>query len=389
MDVETRARAVCDWLIGEARLLEDPDAVANGMVNRLIDAGVPIDRMTIAIPTLHAARRGLGRMWTSDGGLRWLDFPWNNRPDYEDSPFHVAHRTRQWVEFRLDEISDDAYGIVHDLRQGGFTHYLCIPVFFRDGEGGVTFATRRPEGFSADDLTVLRLVEPSLAMVIDLRRAWRLFDETLRMYVGDEPHARILSGEVQRGEVVPIRAAIMFTDMRGFTGLSAAMTAGETVELLNRYFDIVVPPIEQTGGQVLKYIGDGVLAIHRATDHGRICCSAALEAARLIVERMADDHADEPFRIKIAHHYGEVAYGNIGSGTRLDYTVVGPGVNIASRLADLCGQLERPALTTADFASMLPDRTFRDIGEHTLRGVPEPQRVFEPELLETPLASTG
>ena len=382
-EVAARAAAIRDWLIGEARFIDDPDVVVEGFVQRLLQAGFPLDRFASAIPTLYAVRRGMGRNWSREEGVRSLDFPWDNRAAYEASPYYPAHRTRDWVAFRLDEVADGDYGIVAELRAGGFTHYLCLPVFFRDGtEGGLTFATRHPEGFSEADLALLRAIEDPMAMVLELNRVWILLRETLRMYVGEEPQARILSGQVQRGDVVHIRSAIVFADMRGFTAISGGMSGEETVELLNRYFDCVVPPIEAVGGDVLKYIGDGVLAIFRAEDHGAAACAKALEAARAIVERIeADRAATEParrFDIKIALHLGEVAYGNIGSGARLDYTVVGGSVNLASRLADLAGRLDRHILVSADFAQRLPDQGFEEMGEHELRGVAEPQRVFAP-----------
>ena len=382
-EVAARAAAVRDWLIGEARFIDDPDTVVEGFVARLIDAGLPLDRMTSAIPTLYAVRRGLGRNWSREAGIRTLDFPWDNRADYEASPFYPAHRTRDWVVFRLDEVADQDYGIVAELRREGYTHYLCMPVFFRDGtEGGLTFATRHPEGFSESDLALLRAIEDSIAMVLELKRVWILLRETLRMYVGEAPQARILSGQVRRGDVVHIRSAIVFADMRGFTALSGGMSGEETVDLLNRYFDCVVPPIEEAGGDVLKYIGDGVLAIFRAEERGEAACAKALQAARAILERIAADRAAAAparrFDIKIALHFGEVAYGNIGSGARLDYTVVGGSVTLASRLADLAGQLERHLLVSTDFAQRLPDQGFDAMGEHELRGVAEAQRVFAP-----------
>ena len=382
-EVAARAAAIRDWLIGEARFIDDPDVVVEGFVSRLIEAGLPLDRMASAIPTLYAVRRGLGRNWSREAGVRTLDFPWDNQAVYEASPFYPAHRAREWVAFRLDEVADEDYGIVAELRAGGFTHYLCMPVFFRDGtEGGLTFATRRPEGFSGADFALLRAIEAPMAMVLELNRVWILLRETLRMYVGEEPQARILSGQVRRGDVVHIRSAIVFADMRGFTALSGAMNVEETVALLNRYFDCVVPPIEAAGGDVLKYIGDGVLAIFRAEERGEAACVKVLRAARAILERVEADRAAAGaaarFDIKIALHFGEVAYGNIGSGARLDYTVVGGSVNLASRLADLAGQLERHILVSTDFAQRLPDQGFEAMGEHELRGVVEAQRVFAP-----------
>ncbi|WP_162906899.1 adenylate/guanylate cyclase domain-containing protein [Algihabitans albus] len=382
-DAMARARAVRDWLLNEARFLDDPDEATEGFAQRLIAAGLPLDRMASAMPTLYAVRRGLGRIWSRKATIKALDFPWDNQAIYEASPYYQAHLTRRWVTFRLDEIRDEAYNIVPELRAEGYRHYICMPIFFSDGaEGGITFATCNPDGFSDEDIAILQAIEPEIAIVLDLNRARRLLQETLRMYVGDEPHTRILSGQVRRGEVLHIRSAILFTDMRGFTALSAAMSAEDTVALLNRYFDCVVPPIERRGGQVLKYIGDGVLAIHRAGETEQAACMAALESAKDIIARVAEDCAGardgQRFGIKIGLHYGEVAYGNIGSGARLDYTVVGSDVNIASRLADLAGRLDRQLLVSSSFVEMLPNRPFQSLGQHALRGVASPQSVLEP-----------
>ncbi len=382
-EIAARAQALQQWLIGDARHIDDPGVIVEGFIHRLIDAGLPLDRLASAIPTLYAVRRGLGRHWTRENGLSTLEFPWDNVTGYEASPYYEAHETRDWVSFRLNETPDDAYGVVPELRAGGYTHYLCMPVFFRDGTfGGMTFATRHPDGFSPSNLAFLRAIEDAVAIVLELNRVWLLLHETLKMYVGDEPQARILSGQVQRGDVVRIRSAIVFADMRGFTALSGKMTSEETVALLNRFFDCVVPPIEAAAGDVLKYIGDGVLAIFRAEEDEQAACAKAMAAARAVLQRVRDDRAAASpsvrFDIKIALHFGEVAYGNIGSGARLDYTVVGGSVNLASRLADLAGRLEHRILVSADFAERLSSHEFEALGAHELRGVAEPQRVFAP-----------
>ncbi|MEM1048477.1 MAG: adenylate/guanylate cyclase domain-containing protein [Pseudomonadota bacterium] len=378
-----RARETREWLSGSARLETDASAFLETLAGHCLRAGVPVDRITGALPTLHAMRRGLGRVWTRGEGVRVLEFSWDNQDEYLDSPYYQAHQTGDWVAFRLDEIDDSAYGIVRFLREEGFTHYACMPVFFRDGtEGGLTFATRDPAGFRPDDLGVLKAIGPAISVLLDLNRVWRLLEETLQMYVGEEPKERILSGQVRRGDVLRIGAGILFADMRGFTALSASLDAEETVALLNRYFDCVVPPIEARGGQVLKYIGDGVLAIRKSDRIGTAACAGLLEAARDIARRVreatAKDPPDRRFRIKISLHYGEVAYGNIGSGARLDYTVVGNDVNLASRLADLAGHLDRPILASDAFRRRFAEAEFTPFGAHGLKGVDGTVPVFVP-----------
>jgi adenylate cyclase len=409
--VRDRAFPVVRWLLQEGRFINSADEATLGYATRLREAGVPVDRMMSAMPTLHAQRRGLGRLWDSRTGVRELIFPWDNQDAYQASPYYHAHQTGEWVRLKLAETDDSAYGIVPELRADGIVDYVCIPIDFHDGtEGGMTYATRAAGGFSDDDLKVIAAVEPAMAMMLDLKRASRLVHETLKMYVGAEPHARIIAGEVRRGGVQPTASALLMADMRGFTALASHMTPDETVRLLNRYFDCVVPQIEAAGGEVLKYIGDGVLAIFRggpAADHdvdasvsstgdaeaAQRASEAALSAARAILEAVdeacgvaldpADGPAGEPaFDIKMGLHFGEVAYGNIGSGARLDFTVVGQGVNLVSRLTDLCGALDERLVVSRVLADHLPDQTFTSLGHHPLKGLAEPQEALKPKALK-------
>ncbi len=361
-----------DWLVGEARFIETPDVAVLGLVERLHAIGVPVDRMASAMPTLHAERRGLGRIWTREDGVRELPYPWGQEAEYEASPYYVAHQTRAWVRLRLTLEPASRFGIARDLKAAGYTDYVCIPIFLQDGDlAGMTFATQHVQGFSDHDLAVLRTIESACAILFDLKRSWRVARETLRMYVGTEPRDRILSGQVQRGDTIPIRAAILFADMRGFTARSSRLDAAATVALLNRFFDCVVPPIEAAGGEVLKYLGDGLLAIVNRPDDAA-ACRAALEAAMAARRAVA---ASGEFGMKLALHHGEVAYGNIGSGARLDYTVIGRDVNITSRLADLCGTADAPMVASAAFAARVGTLDVRPLGPVTLRGVNGPVDV--------------
>lgn len=201
------------------------------------------------------------------------------------------------------------------------------------------------------------------------------------MYVGDEPHKRILAGDVRRGEVSRITSAILFADMRGFTSLTAAMDEEAVTALINDYYDCVVPHVEAAGGEVLKFIGDGVLAIFRADEgSGKAASTNGFEAARNALasvdarNRLPD--ADPPFDVGIGLHFGQAAYGNVGSGARLDYTVIGRDVNLASRISSLCGELNIRLLVSGELRSRLPDMPFASVGEHHLKGIADPVEVF-------------
>ena len=203
-----------------------------------------------------------------------------NRPGKR--PLAEAHRLNQWVFSWLPELADDTYDIVAPLKAAGYTHHIAIPVVLPNGmRNGFTFATRAPKGFTDEDVAVLRTIMPTLAALQEILALHRVMREVMRMYVGDEPHRRILSGDVRRGEVLRIRAAMLFADMRNFTGITGAMSEEEATDLVNQYYDCIVPPIDERGGEVLKFIGDGILAIFRAGEDKEVePCWRALAAAR-------------------------------------------------------------------------------------------------------------
>ena len=196
------------------------------------------------------------------------------------------------------------------------------------------------------------------------------------MYVGEEPHQRILSGDVKRGDVSSIRSAILFADMRDFTALTAPMGAAETTALLNVYYDCIVPHIEGNGGEVLKFMADGILGIFRAQADGANAAARALLGAKQGLAAVAANEIEPTFEVGIALHVGEVAYGNVGSGMRLDYTVIGRDVNLASRIAGLCGALRQPLLVSSAFRQLTPAESYEDCGAHRLKGLAEPETIF-------------
>jgi adenylate cyclase len=386
MDGPTLRAAVAlrDWLLHEAVCIDDFSDVLAGLAERLNAMGLPVDRLSTAIDVLHSDYAGIGRIWTRDGGMRINYFPHSDAvsESYLRSPFAHVHQTRDWLFLDLDATPDDAFGVVPELKEQGYAHYLCVPLFFSNGsENGVTFATRSGPGFEPRDVDVLRFVMGSFAIVMELRAVSRRLDDVLRIYVGDEPHREILGGAIRRGQVLRIRSAILFADMRNYTGLSSAMSPEETVALLNTLFDCLVPPIEAQGGEVLKYMGDGVLAIFRDRgDDTGSAAFAALTAAREALARIdAAGHAGTGVQLAagIALHHGEAAYGNVGSGQRLDFTVIGRDVNIASRIAGLNKGLGEPLLMSQTFAEHLWVPGTR-LGAFALDGIPEKVTLYRP-----------
>ncbi|MEZ0169899.1 adenylate/guanylate cyclase domain-containing protein [Microvirga sp. TS319] len=387
LDVETLPRVIAlrDWLVTTASRMEDSNEVLDGFLHRLIVLGLPIDRAVSAIEALHSEYAGIGRFWTREDGtiVRYLPHGDRRETIYQTSPFAHVNRTGEWLILDLAETPDDLFPIIPELKQAGYRHYLTIPISFTNGaQNAISFATRAPEGFGRQGLTILRLVMPSFALVTELRATSNRLDEVLRIYVGDEPHRAILSGAIQRGQVTRIRSAILFADMREYTRISSSLSPESAVDLLNNYFDCLVPPIEDEGGEVLKYLGDGLLAIvrDRGDDTGG-AAQSALTAATKALRRIeaANNEGRFPVQINVglALHHGDAAYGNVGSGQRLDFTVIGRDVNLASRIADLNKRLGEPLLMSKPFVEHLWGNP-HPLGTHAVEGFEEEVEVYKP-----------
>ncbi len=375
-----------DWLLDRAVFMPDlGDALAE-LCEQIVAAGVPLARATSAVQLLNANSSGVGREWRLGEPVIERVYPYGPQSDrsYDRSPFAEAHRTNRWVELHVAQTPDDAYGIVPELKTHGYTHYVCIPLVFSNGRrrNGVTFATKHADGFLSAHLDLFRAILPALRAVMEIRAGERILNEVLQTYVGGDPHDRILAGDVHRGTVTRIKSAILFSDLRGYTTLSMTLAEEDIADLLNRYFDCVVPEVEARGGEVLKFIGDGVLAMFQERNgDGLRACRAALDAATSSLDAIerANAFGSLPAVLEagIALHYGEAVYGNVGSGERLDFTMIGRDVNIANRITRLNGRLNRPVLMSEAFARQIPIGT-QDIGDFELKGVPGQHTLFAP-----------
>lgn len=381
------AAAVREWLIGPAIEMNELAGALGGLCDRIVDAGIPLARATTAVRLLHASTQGVGREWRIGEPMIERVYPYSPQSDqgFNDSPYGLAHRTGEWVMFDPRELADSTFTIVADLKKGGYTQYVCIPLKLGNSRNrnAITFATRAAGGFAPEHLEFFRTIEPAVRIVMELRATERNLVEVLQTYVGGDPHRRILAGDVHRGTVTRIRSAILFSDLRGYTGLSMQLPEEDIADLLNRYFDCVVPEIERCGGEVLKFIGDGILAIfqQRGDCDAAAVCNAALAAAVAGLDRIAraNTYKSLPALLEagIALHYGEAAYGNVGSRNRLDFTVIGRDVNIASRMSRLNAPLAQPILMSQAFVDQIGQRA-RPLGAHPFRGVAGTHTLFAP-----------
>jgi len=324
--------AISTWLMSEARLIGDTATLDQSIVDRLRDAGLPITRFTTGVPSLHPQVDSFSTLWELGKGLTFRQFRLNpsSTQMLRDSPAFVVYEEGRAVRCRMETTPQHGeYPILADLRNAGLTDYLILPLPFSDGSNkAMSFATDRKGGFTDDEIAILEGIRHALAATMEVHHLRRMARVLMDTYVGPVAGRRVLEGAIKRGSGETIRAAIWFCDLKGFTSLSERLPAQLLIDMLNAYFDAVTPAIEAEGGEILKFIGD-------------------------------------------------VLYGNVGGEKRLDFTVIGPAVNLASRLEGLTRELGRPVLVSAEFAA-LQAGGLEFLGEFAFKGVSETRKVYAP-----------
>jgi adenylate cyclase len=369
------------WLTAEGRFAPDTGCLLEMLCEKLTELGTPIARATAHVRTLHPEFRGVSRIWRRGQSteIRTSRHGIESTSDYQNSPVEHVIETGQWLDTFLSEATDRRFPILATLRAEGITHYVMAPLIFSNRiVTPVSWASDAPGGFTEADVELFRDLVPAFAPVLEVTAGRRIYGELLATYVGRDPCAQIMAGAIERGNVHHIKAAMLLADLRGFSRLTDQLPEERIIELLNAFFDLVVPSVTGSGGDVLKYIGDAVIAIFpvAGNDPARACASA-LAAARttLAALQALPPEIQRHICIDIALHYGDAAYGNIGSGDRLDFTAVGRDINILSRLELLCKDVERPLLMTDAFAVEVAAPVF-EIGHFELRGFRQHQSVY-------------
>ena len=374
-------RAIADWLIDGARSAPLPQQVLSQLCDRLVACGIPLWRVAVFVNTLHPQIIGRRFIWRPGADVEIAEgrFGLFDTAEFRENPVARVYATRTAIRRRLADpgcVMD--FPILQELRADGVTDYLALPLFFTDDSIHlVTCTTRQPGGFTDAQIAGIEAIMTPLARVAEIR-AWRRNASTLLdTYVGHDAGERILAGRIHRGDIEEIHAAIWLSDMRGFTALSDRQPPRVLIDLLNRYFDCQVPVILDHGAEVLKFMGDGLLAIFTIASDEAEVCKCALAAARQAQTNIAElsRSAMPGLRFGLALHIGDVLYGNIGSGNRLDFTCIGPAVNFAARIEKLAGELGRGVLASGEFAQHCPGE-FAALGEFTLPGFSAAQRVF-------------
>lgn len=390
---EARLRAVpiADWLLEERARNTPMLEIVVGYVERLREAGIPVDRCSLNMPQLHAQLLARSIVWDSEQGAQEIDrqHGLERNSGYLDSPVRVIYEGGSPIRRRLEEPECPLdFPILEELKPQGFTDYWVLPLGFSTGKiNALGFASKRAGGFADFDLETISATLPALGAVMELRHVRRTSAHLLDTYLGHNAGQRVLNGTIKRGEGEEIFAVLWFCDLRGFTELSEARPMDEVVEILNRYFDVMGIAIERRGGEILKFIGDGMLAIFPceeivngrcdAADRAIAAAEAALKGLGKLNTELAAEGKTE-VDCGIAIHVGEVLYGNVGAADRLDFTAIGPAVNKVCRLESLCKEQDTRIILSEELVhrSHRLGRTFRHIGCHSLKGIDAPQQAY-------------
>lgn len=378
-------RPIADWLDAGAPGARTPQEILVQFCRRAIAAGVPLSRVGVFVRTLHPNVYGRGFFWREDREGVVMDeagYDFVGTDEHLQSTPAAVWSSGEEIRRRLADPSCPIdYPVLEDLRKEGMTDYLVVPLRFMSGEvHAASFATRRPGGFTDAQLTALRRLLPPFTRLAEISALNRKAQNILDAYLGAQAGAKVLAGQIRRGDGETIRAVIWFCDLRESTPLADSMSREAFLALLNEYFERVLGPVLRKGGEVLRFIGDAALAIFPVGPASvEEACTRALAAAMEAMARMRDFNAgrERPLAFGIGLHLGEVLYGNIGTPTRIEFTVIGAAANEAARIESLCKTLDATLLISEQVARHLPG-PFRSLGRHKLRGVGEPVEVFTP-----------
>ncbi len=355
---------------------------AEGMLEqlalRLRELGVPVERALTGVPTMHPEVAVRALMWTLEQGQARVSYShaFEEAPEYAASP--VALIRDKGVDLIRRRLSGDEaqldFLVCAELAEDGYTDYVGFAMPMSSGvRSFLSWATKAPDGFSDQHIELLSSIRPLLSLRGELESAQFAVRALLRTYLGPSAAERVLAGEVRRGTGKIIRAVIWYCDMRDFTRISDQASPEDLVALLDDYFERVSGAVEDEGGEVLKFIGDAMLAIFPVAEAGvEQACGSAMRAARDALERLADTS----HRAGIALHVGDVMFGNIGGRDRLDFTAIGAAVNMVCRVEEQCKEFGVPLLMTSAFVAHWSDDKIRTVGERTLRGVSQPATLF-------------
>lgn len=380
-----RVRPIADWLLLEGNQLFDIDHLFAQLVDRVAGVGIPIGRVSLNLELLHPEVVGEGRVWLCGQatGTHRLNRVGTNMEEYLHSPVRQVDETGEPFRVHLHR-QDTNMPLLARLKREGFLDYYIAPIQVQDRHrsAAMSFAAKRVP-FSDADIADLTHIVAAVSPILEARVVRNIARDLLSTYLGVGAGERVYAGQISRGDSDNIFAAILFCDLRGFTRFTSDNLSSVVVERLNHWFDLAVDAVEAHGGEVLKFMGDGMLAIFPADMmNPREACGHALAAAATLDDAVRGWNAacpagQEPIEYGLSLHLGHVAFGNIGGKRRLDFTVVGPAVNLASRLLDVAKGLDSHFVVSTAFAGC-SGRPMRSVGVHPVRGLEQPEEIFVP-----------
>jgi adenylate cyclase len=376
-------REIRDWLLETGRFSADLHALLQGLGDCLLQAGAPVWRLRLAMRTLHPLMTAVGSAWEREPGRdAWVQSSYGleQRPAYIGSPMEIVSTTKKPFRRRLAEpLCSDDHPVLHELKARGATDYLGLPLMFSDDRSAIFIvASDAANGLSDADIAAFVRICAVLAPIVEVFRYRDTSAAIAEAYLGKRTGRRVLDGQITRGAIEHIQAAILVSDIRDWTGLNMRLSADDALAKANRYFEVIAEAVDGNSGEILKFIGDGVLAIfpvHGNNADDRTVCANALAAANSALRTTREVNPPLEVSFGIGLHFGEVLYGNIGSTSRLDFTVLGSAVNLASRLEGLCRQMDRKILFSKDVADRLPEPA-EALGSAELKGVVGAVEVF-------------
>ena len=374
------------WFVTEAYRITNTAELVAAAGEQLVKAGIPLWRLAYFQLTLHPELAGRGYRWRRGQGVEVGSAPHGllSEARYRDNPLPPVFEERRTVRVRIEQRNDLQAPVLRELKADGATDYVALPLIFTTGHvDALSVVSDQPGGFSKRDLDRMYQLQFAFTRIVEVHSLRDTAINLLDAYVGHAAGQRIIAGDIKRGEGQTIGAVIWFCDLRGFTRASDTLTRPVLIALLNDYFGAMGASVTAEGGEILKFMGDGMLAMFPvAGAESREVAARALRAAHAAKAAIAKLNearaaAGQPvMRFGLALHFGEVMFGNIGASARLDFTVIGPAVNHAARLEKVSAAIDCPVVVSSQLAALLPPDCVVPLGRHRLKDIDETQAVF-------------
>ncbi|WP_420583867.1 adenylate/guanylate cyclase domain-containing protein [Ruegeria sp.] len=373
------------WLISEGRLLGDEKLIVKGYCEGLTALGVPLARARIAQNYSNPLLSAWGIIWTPEETRRYtVPTTVLATSAWHGSPFEYVVTQRRPLRKRLTDLDVlEEHPVYAELAETGATDFLAIPLEHGNGSvQGTSFTSNAEAGFSDEHIRYIEGTRYALAAALEPIAMRHSQKSLLQTYLGHGPAEEIDQGHIKRGEHKTVSAAILFADLRGFTEKASSWSENDLLCMMGEYFEMVVSPIQEKGGDVLKFMGDGILAVFDIDDSSELSCLSAVQAGQQALSNLNDyndtaaDNGKEAIEFVIGIDFGRVTFGNIGSPGRLDFTVVGQAVNVASRIQELCKKLDEKILVTQSVAEHIT-HSMQSVGSHSIRGLSEEIEAFK------------